>query len=131
MALLRSIFMEPTDMQARARDVPTLLLVSARATRHRRLKMAWTPAAVIRPMFCSTDFRCNALPRYKGRPASIWGKIKSATQIRTLPAAEVELLRCDYAARCSLAGCRQYRATTIVRYVDHQGPPIRQLEVCD
>jgi len=29
---------------------------------------------------------------------------------------EVELLRCGYAARCSRAGCRQYRATTIVRY---------------
>jgi hypothetical protein len=46
-------------------------------------------------------------------------------------AAEVELLRCDYAARCARAGCRQYRATTIVRYVDHQGRPLRQLEVCD
>jgi hypothetical protein len=32
-------------------------------------------------------------------------------------AAEVELLRCDYAARCSRAGCRQYRATTIIRHV--------------
>jgi hypothetical protein len=41
------------------------------------------------------------------------------------------LLRCDYAARCSRAGCRQYRATTIVRYVDSQGRPLRQFEVCD
>ena len=46
-------------------------------------------------------------------------------------AAEVELLRCEYTARCARAGCRQYRATTIVRYVDHQGRPLRQLEVCD
>lgn len=46
-------------------------------------------------------------------------------------AAEVELLACDYAARCSRVGCRQYRATTIVRYVDHQGRPRKQLEVCD
>ena len=46
-------------------------------------------------------------------------------------AAEVELLRCDYAARCSRSGCRQYRATTIVRYVDSQGRPLKQIEVCD
>ena len=40
-------------------------------------------------------------------------------------AAEVELLRCDYAARCVRVrvGCRQYRATTIIRYVDNQGAP--------
>ena len=35
------------------------------------------------------------------------------------------------AARCARAGCRRYRATTIVRYVDNQGRPLRQLEVCD
>ena len=46
-------------------------------------------------------------------------------------AAQAELLRCDYAARRSRAGCRQYRATTIGRYVDNQGRPLRQLEVCD
>ena len=45
-------------------------------------------------------------------------------------AAEVELLPCDYAARYVRVGCRQYRATTIVRYVDHQGRPLKQLEVC-
>jgi hypothetical protein len=46
--------------------------------------------------------------------------------------AQVELLRCGYAARCSRAGCRQYRATTIVRYLDAHGRPLRQLvEVCD
>ena len=46
-------------------------------------------------------------------------------------AAQAELLRCDYAARRSRAGCRQYRATTIVRYVDNQVRPLRQLEICD
>ena len=46
-------------------------------------------------------------------------------------AAEIELLRCDYAARCARARCRPYRATTIVRYVDNQGRPLRQIEVCD
>ena len=46
-------------------------------------------------------------------------------------AAQAELLRYDYAARRSRAGCGQYRATTIVRYVDNQGRPLRQLEVCD
>ena len=46
-------------------------------------------------------------------------------------ATEVELLRCDYAARCSRVGCRQHRATTIIRYVDNQGRPLRQFEVCD
>jgi hypothetical protein len=45
--------------------------------------------------------------------------------------AEVELLRCGYAARCARRGCRQYRATTIVRYLDHRDHQLRQLEVCD
>jgi hypothetical protein len=45
---------------------------------------------------------------------------------------EVELLRCGYAARCSGIGCNQYGATTIVRYLDAHGRPLRQLaEVCD
>jgi hypothetical protein len=45
---------------------------------------------------------------------------------------EVELLRCGYGARCSGAGCRQHGATTIVRYLDAHGRPLRQLaEVCD
>jgi hypothetical protein len=46
-------------------------------------------------------------------------------------ATEVELLRCDYAARCVRSGCREHRATTIIRYVDDQGRPLRQFEVCD
>jgi hypothetical protein len=47
--------------------------------------------------------------------------------------ADVEVdLRCGYAARCSRTGCRQYRATTIVRHLDAHGRPLRQLvEVCD
>jgi hypothetical protein len=45
---------------------------------------------------------------------------------------EVELLRCGYAARCSGDGCHQHGATTIVRYLDAHGRPLRQLaEVCD
>jgi hypothetical protein len=45
---------------------------------------------------------------------------------------EVELLRCGYAARCSDVSCHQHGATTIVRYLDARGRPLRQLaEVCD
>jgi len=45
---------------------------------------------------------------------------------------EVELLRCHYLARCSGAGCGHNRATTIVRYLDARGHPLRQFaEVCD
>ena len=46
--------------------------------------------------------------------------------------AEIEMLRCGYAARCSHAGCHQHSATTIVRYLDYRGRPLRELvEVCD
>jgi hypothetical protein len=46
--------------------------------------------------------------------------------------AQVELLHCRYAARCSHEGCRQHRATTIVRHLDAQGQPSREIvEVCD
>jgi len=45
--------------------------------------------------------------------------------------AEIELLQCDYAARCTRIRCRRYRATTIVRYFDDQGRALRQFEVCD
>jgi hypothetical protein len=41
-----------------------------------------------------------------------------------------ELLRCDYAARRSRSGCRRYRATVIVRYLDNQGRALRQVEMC-
>jgi hypothetical protein len=46
-------------------------------------------------------------------------------------AAEIELLHCEYAARCARVGCRRYRATVIVRYLDNQGRALRQLEVCE
>jgi hypothetical protein len=46
-------------------------------------------------------------------------------------ATEVELLHCEYAARCTRVRCPQYRATTIVRYLDSQGRALRQLEFCD
>ena len=50
----------------------------------------------------------------------------------TVAQVEVELLRCGYAARCSGVGCHQHGATTIVRYLDADGRPLRQLaEVCD
>lgn len=46
--------------------------------------------------------------------------------------AQVELLRCGYTARCSHEGCRHNRATTIVRHLDAQGHPLREIvEVCD
>jgi hypothetical protein len=46
--------------------------------------------------------------------------------------AQVELLRCGYAARCSHEGCRHNGATTIVRHLDAQGHPLREIvEVCD
>jgi hypothetical protein len=45
---------------------------------------------------------------------------------------EVELLRCHHPARCSHAGCGDYRATTIVRYLDAKGRPLHHIaEVCD
>jgi hypothetical protein len=46
--------------------------------------------------------------------------------------AQIELLRCGYAARCSHEDCRHHRATTIVRHLDAQGHPLREIvEVCD
>jgi hypothetical protein len=51
---------------------------------------------------------------------------------RVLAECEVELLRCGYVARCSAAGCHEHGATTIVRYLDARGNPLRQLtKVCD
>jgi len=46
-------------------------------------------------------------------------------------ATEIELLQCEYAARCARVGCRRYKATTIARYLDNQGRALRQLEFCD
>jgi hypothetical protein len=46
--------------------------------------------------------------------------------------AQVELLRCRYAARCSHEGCHHHPATTIVRHLNAQGHPLREImEVCD
>jgi hypothetical protein len=42
---------------------------------------------------------------------------------------EIELWPCDYSADCSVPWCRQ-RATTILRYLDAQGRPYRQTDVC-
>ena len=42
----------------------------------------------------------------------------------------VELWRCQYPRRCRQTGCRA-RATVIVRYVDGQGRPLRQVEFCE
>lgn len=42
----------------------------------------------------------------------------------------VQLLRCGYAARCTVRGC-EARATTIARYTDNQGRALRQRELCE
>jgi hypothetical protein len=44
--------------------------------------------------------------------------------------AEIQLLACGYAARCSVQQC-EARATTLARYTDNQGRPQRQREFCD
>ena len=47
------------------------------------------------------------------------------------PAArEVEVWTCGYSAACSVPWC-QRRATTILRYLDAQGRPYRQADVCE
>jgi hypothetical protein len=46
------------------------------------------------------------------------------------PLREVELLSCGYTAKCSVPWCRR-PATTILRYLDAQGRPYRQTDVCD
>jgi hypothetical protein len=43
---------------------------------------------------------------------------------------EIQLLACGYPARCYVRQC-QARATTLARYTDHQGRPLRQRELCD
>jgi hypothetical protein len=44
--------------------------------------------------------------------------------------AEIQLASCGYAARCSVRQCH-VRATTVARYTDDQGRPLRQRELCD
>jgi len=43
---------------------------------------------------------------------------------------QVELWPCQYPAQCKKVRCGA-RATVIVRYVDRQGRPLRQVEFCD
>jgi hypothetical protein len=43
---------------------------------------------------------------------------------------EVEVWPCDYTAKCSVPWCRR-PATTILRYLDAQGRPYRQTDVCE
>jgi hypothetical protein len=43
---------------------------------------------------------------------------------------EIELWLCAYSAGCSAPGCWRL-ATTKLRYVDRQGRPDRQVDVCD
>jgi hypothetical protein len=45
-------------------------------------------------------------------------------------AAEIQLLTCGYPARCSVRRC-QWHATTVARYTDDQGRPLKQRELCD
>ena len=42
---------------------------------------------------------------------------------------EVEVWPCGYVAKCSVPWCQQL-ATTILRYLDKQGRPYRQVDVC-
>ncbi len=46
------------------------------------------------------------------------------------PLREVELLSCGYSAKCSVPWC-SHPATTILRYLDNQGRPYRQTDVCE
>ena len=44
-------------------------------------------------------------------------------------AEEIHLLLCGYAVTCTVRGCHG-RATTLARYADNQGRPLRQRELC-
>jgi len=46
------------------------------------------------------------------------------------PLREVELLSCGCSAKCSVPWC-SHPATTILRYLDNQGRPYRQTDVCE
>ena len=43
---------------------------------------------------------------------------------------EVELWPCDYSAACLVPWCRR-RAAVVLRYIDDEGRPYRQPEVCE
>jgi hypothetical protein len=45
-------------------------------------------------------------------------------------AEEIQLLACGYSAQCTVRVCRA-RATTLARYTDGQGRPLKQHELCD
>jgi hypothetical protein len=44
--------------------------------------------------------------------------------------ADIQLLPCGYVACCSVRQC-QARASTVARYTDDQGRPLKQRELCD
>jgi hypothetical protein len=43
---------------------------------------------------------------------------------------KIQLLACGYSAPCTVRGCRA-RGTMLARYVDGQGRPLRQRELCE
>ena len=45
-------------------------------------------------------------------------------------AEEIQLLVCGYAATCTVRSCPA-PATTIARYIDDGGAPLRQRELCE
>jgi hypothetical protein len=53
-----------------------------------------------------------------------------AGALRSTVAAAIQLLACGYPARCSVRRC-QVRATTVARYTDDQGRPLKQRELCE
>ena len=55
---------------------------------------------------------------------------RNTTRAMTEPL-EVELWPCGYSATCSAPGCAVAAATTILRYLDDQGRPYRQTDVCE
>jgi len=42
----------------------------------------------------------------------------------------IEIWRCYYFARCRASRCRE-QVTVIARYLDEQGRPLRQVELCE
>jgi hypothetical protein len=45
-------------------------------------------------------------------------------------AAEIQIIACGYSAQCSVRGC-DARATMLARYIDGQGRPLKQRELCE
>ena len=65
--------------------------------------------------------------RLMGRPARVQ---PFSFAIFPTWAKEIQLLACGYSAQCSVRSCHT-RATTIARYIDDGGAPLRQRELCD